>query len=116
MFGFNNPSPKQRGELYGYEFWVTVPDGYTVPAPLEKKTFEGGLYAVFCIKMGEFDKWQLLWKWVHESKEYEYDPREPLGMDGGLEEHLNAYMYYGKSEDEKGFIQLDLMIPIRKRS
>ena len=116
VFGFNNPSPKQPGELYGYEFWVTVPDGFTVPGPLEKKTFEGGLYAVFCIKMGDFHKWQLLWQWVQDSKEYAYDPREPLGMDGSLEEHLNAYLYYGKSEDKDGFIQLDLMLPIRKKS
>lgn len=116
VFGFNNPTPKQRGEVYGYEFWVTIPEGYAVPEPLDKKMFEGGLYAVYCIKMGEFDKWQLFWRWVEESKEFEYNPREPLGMDGALEEHLNAYMYYEKSAEHKGFIQLDLMIPIRKRS
>lgn len=114
VFGFNNPCPRQQGETYGYEFWVTVPEGYALPAPLEMKTFEGGLYAVYCIKMGEFEKWELLWKWVQASKEYDYDPREPLGMDGSLEEHLNAYMYYRDSSDKKGFIQLDLMLPIRK--
>ncbi len=112
IFGFNNPSPRAN-ETYGYEFWVTIPEDLEVPAPLEKKHFEGGLYAVHCIKMGDFHEWQLLGRWVEDSKEYDYDGREPWGMGGCLEEHLNAYSYYSGAEESK-FIQLDLMTPIKK--
>jgi DNA-binding transcriptional MerR regulator len=112
MYGFNNPSP-QGNETYGYEFWVTIPDDMEVPAPLQKKHFEGGLYAAHCIKMGDFHEWQLLGKWVENSTEYEYDAREPFGMSGCLEEHLNAYSYYHGDEKATEFIQLDLLSPIK---
>lgn len=115
VFGFNNPSPKRLGEVYGYEFCVTIPAEYDVPKPLEKKILEGGMYAVYCIKMGDFEKWPLLWKWVEASQEYDYDKREPLGMDGALEEHLNAPLYYVQTGQEQKFIQLDLMVPIRQK-
>lgn len=111
VIGFNNPSPKAN-EDYGYEFWVTVPENYEVPSPLKKKTFEGGLYAAHCIKMGDFHEWQLFSQWLSESKEYAYDAREPMGMGGSLEEHLNAYNFY--KDGEKDYIQLDLLIPIKK--
>lgn len=112
MFGFNNPTPKDN-ETYGYEFWVTIPDDLAVPAPLQKKHFDGGLYASHCIKMGDFHEWQLLGNWVENSTEYEYDVREPYGMGGSLEEHLNAYSYYAGDEKAANFIQLDLLIPIK---
>ncbi len=111
VFGFNNPSPK-ADEDYGYEFWVTIPSDFEVSAPLVKKHFEGGLYAAHCIKMGNFHEWQLFVQWMIESDNYAYDAREPMGMDGSLEEHLNAYNFYKDSEED--FIQLDLLIPIKK--
>lgn len=114
MFGFNNPSPKGN-ETYGYEFWVTIPEDLDVPAPLLKKHFDGGLYAAHCIKMGDFHEWQLLGKWVENSTEYEYDAREPLGMGGCLEEHLNAYSYFAGNEKAAKFIQLDLLTPIKTK-
>ncbi len=114
MFGFNNPSPKGN-ETYGYEFWVTIPDDFDVPSPLQKKYFKGGLYAAHCIKMGDFHEWQLLVQWVMNSDEYEYDAREPLGMNGSLEEHLNAYSYFAGNEKAAQFIQLDLLIPIKAK-
>ena len=114
VFGFNNPSPKGN-ETYGYEFWVTIPDDFAVPAPLQKKEFKGGLYAAHCIKMGDFHEWQLLVQWVMSSNEYEYDAREPLGMNGSLEEHLNAYSYFAGDEKAAQFIQLDLLIPIKAK-
>lgn len=112
LFGFNNPSPKGN-ETYGYEFWVTIPDDLDVPTPLKKKHFNGGLYAAHCIKMGDFHEWKLLGQWVMENNEYEYDAREPLGMDGCIEEHLNAYSYFAGDEMSAKFIQLDLLTPIK---
>lgn len=114
VFGFNNPSPKGN-ETYGYEFWVTIPDDWDVPEPLQKKRFAGGLYAAHCIKMGDFHEWQLLGKWVDSNSEYQYDAREPLGMGGCLEEHLNAYSYYAGDEKAAKFIQLDLLSPVKKK-
>ncbi len=111
MFGFNNPTP-EGNETYGYEFWVTIPEDLIVPSPFQKKTFEGGLYAAHCIKMGDFNEWQLLSKWVENDTEYEYEEREPAGMCGWLEEHLNAYSYFAGEKKEKKFVQLDLLIPI----
>lgn len=114
MFGFNNPSPI-GDETYGYEFWVTIPDELDVPFPLQKKYFKGGLYAAHCIKMGDFHEWQLLGQWVMNSSEYEYDTREPFGMNGCLEEHLNAYSYFAGDENAAQFIQLDLLTPIKAK-
>jgi DNA-binding transcriptional MerR regulator/DNA gyrase inhibitor GyrI len=112
MYGFNNPTPKDN-ETYGYEFWITIPDDFDVPASLQKKYFAGGLYAAHCIKMGDFQEWQLLGKWVENSTEYEYDAREPLGMGGCMEEHLNAFSYFTGNENAAKFIQLDLLTPIK---
>ncbi|MDD4368749.1 MAG: effector binding domain-containing protein [Oscillospiraceae bacterium] len=114
VWGFNNPSPSDH-ETYGYELWVTIPDALDVPAPLQKKQFSGGLYAAHCIKMGDFQEWQRLHKWVENSTEYAYDAREPLGMGGCLEEHLNAYSYYKDAKKAAKFIQLDLLTPITLR-
>ena len=114
MYGFNNPCPVGN-ETYGYEFWVTIPDDLDVPAQLQKKHFEGGLYAAHCIKMGDFHEWELLNQWVMNNREYEYDAREPLGMNGWLEEHLNAYSYFAGDEMAAKFVQLDLLIPIKAK-
>jgi DNA-binding transcriptional MerR regulator len=114
IYGFNNPSPKAN-ETYGYEFWVTVPDDLDVPVPLQKKSFSGGLYAAHCIKIGDFHEWQYLSKWMESSAEYEFDSREPLGMGGCLEEHLNAYSYFNNDEMAAKFVQLDLLIPIKTK-
>lgn len=114
VFGFNNPSPKAN-ETYGYEFWATIPDDLEVPAPLVKKHFAGGLYAAHCIKMGDFHEWPLLGNWVRRNPEYLYDAREPLGMGGCLEEHLNAYSYYLSDESTAKIVQLDLLSPVKLR-
>ncbi|MCL2741403.1 MAG: effector binding domain-containing protein, partial [Oscillospiraceae bacterium] len=51
-FGFNHPNPGMRGDgKYGYEFWVTIPEGMEVGAPLTKKSMGGGLYAAYMILM-----------------------------------------------------------------
>jgi len=114
QFGFNNPCP-QGDETYGYEFWVTIPDDLDVPAPLQKKRFAGGLYAAHCIKMGDFHEWPIFYQWVFDNADYEYEAREPMGMNGTLEEHLNAYSYFSGDEAAAKYVQLDLLIPIKAR-
>lgn len=113
LYGFNNPSPQEGQKEYGYEFWATIPEGMEVREPLIKKHFAGGLYAAHCIKMGDFHEWESFMKLVMENKEYEPDWREPEGMGGCLEEELNIYTTV--SEGNRENIQLDLLIPIRRR-
>ncbi len=111
VFGFNNPNPDETGE-HGYEFYVTIPEDMEVEAPMLKKTFHGGLYAAYGIKMGDFHKWQYFGEWLKACEDYAYDRREPLGMEGSLEEHLNAFNYY--KNKEKAFEYLDLLIPVKR--
>ncbi|MDF2821279.1 MAG: MerR family transcriptional regulator [Clostridiales bacterium] len=114
VLGFNNPNPDETGK-HGYEFWVTIPEDMEVSEPGIKKHFEGGLYAAHCIKMGDFNEWPLFYKCVCESEEYERELREPLGMDGSIEEHLNAYTYYNMDRNKAKFAQIDLLIPIKQK-
>ncbi len=113
QYGFNNPSPSEENSVYGYEFWVTIPDDMDVPSPLEKKYFAGGLYAAHCIKMGDFHEWGTFFEQMQNNSEYEIDYREPFGMGGCLEEHLNAFSVY--TNTQTGHVQLDLLIPIKKK-
>ena len=115
VLGFNNPSPEKPEDVYGYEFWVTIPEDFEVPAPLVKKQFAGGLYAAHAIKMGDFHEWGTFFERMNADPLYEVQWREPFGMGGCLEEHLNAHRYYEKGEDSREFIQLDLLIPIREK-
>ena len=115
VLGFNNPSPENPEDVYGYEFWVTVPEDMDVPAPLEKKTFAGGLYAAHAIKMGDFHEWGSFMERMQNDPQYEIQWREPFGMGGCFEEHLNAPTYYKNDEQSRMFIQLDLLIPIKER-
>lgn len=114
VFGFNNPSPKKQGDVYGYEFWVTIPENLEIKEPLEKKRFQGGLYFAHCIKMGDFHEWREFFKYAQNNDEYEIDNREPNGMDGFLEEELNCYSFYKNGSKNPMNKQLDLLIPIKK--
>ena len=115
VLGFNNPSPEKPEDTYGYEFWVTVPGDMDVPQPLVKKQFAGGLYAAHAIKMGDFHEWGSFMERMQNDPDYEIQWREPFGMGGCMEEHLNAQMYFEKGEESRAFIQLDLLIPIKER-
>jgi DNA-binding transcriptional MerR regulator/DNA gyrase inhibitor GyrI len=114
IYGFNNPSPV-GSETYGYEFWVTIPEDFAIAPGLIRKQFAGGLYAAHSIRMGDFQEWQLLAHWIQNNPDYAYDAREPLGMGGSLEEHLNAYSYFSGDATAAAFTQLDLLAPIRPR-
>lgn len=59
--------------------------------------------------------WQHLSKWVEESDEYDYERREPYGMFGSIEEHINAYAFIKSEADNITNIQLDLLIPVKRR-
>lgn len=115
VLGFNNPSPEKPEDIYGYEFWVTIPQDMDVPAPLVKKQFAGGLYAAHAIKMGDFHEWGSFTERMQNDPQYDIQWREPYAMGGCFEEHLNAPTYYKKGEQSRQFIQLDLLIPISEK-
>ena len=118
-FGFNHPNPVDETNAHGYEMWVTIPDGLEVPAPLMKKQFPGGLYAAHCIRMGDFHEWAWLDRWVQENGEYVYNGSgTPENMFGSLEEHLDFFHHVQECAEgeEPSVLQLDLMIPVRKRT
>ena len=113
LYGFNHPNPVDESNAHGYEFWVTIPDDWDVPAPLTKRYFEGGLYAAHVIRMGDFHEWDWLDRWVRENGAYAYrGDGNPENMFGALEEHLNYYTHI--TEGERGEVQLDLLIPVKQ--
>lgn len=115
-FGFNAPNPYDETGIHGYEMWVTIPDDMLVPEPLIKKHFEGGIYAAHMIPFDAFEEWEWLAKWVNESNEYEYvGDWNSANMFGWLEETLNYVNRVSLSDNEKPPLQLDLLIPIKKK-
>ncbi len=117
LYGFNHPNPVDDSGGHGYEFWVTLPEGVEVPAPLEKKRFPGGTYAAHMIQMGNFQEWAWLEAWVQNSEEYEYAGNgDPEVMFGALEEHLNFHDHVREAASgELRITQLDLLIPVRRK-
>jgi DNA-binding transcriptional MerR regulator len=116
MFGFNHPNPSKDKAHHGYEDWVTIPDDLVVPAPLVKKTFKGGLYAVHTITFGDFHEWGDLHNWVKNNEKYEpdYSSEGEENMHGCLEEHCN-WIYANHLDWPENFIdgQLDLYLPVK---
>lgn len=102
-----------------YEVWVSVPDEIEIPAPLIKRTFDGGLYAAHVLRAWDFEDWRLLKEWVNASDKYDNDwgsqrwtsPETVSGQ--GFEETLNFYNYVqnGQMKD----LQLDLLFPIKEK-
>ena len=117
LYGFNSPSPMDATGFHGYEFWITIPDGMVVPAPLEKKHFAGGTYAAHMIQMGNFEEWGPFYESVEKIDEYAYaGSGSPEDMFGNLEEHLNYHDHVMETKDgEPQARQLDLLIPVRRR-
>ncbi|MCL2056029.1 MAG: MerR family transcriptional regulator [Oscillospiraceae bacterium] len=107
-FGFNNPSPSEGSPVYGYEMWVTVPEAFTVPAPLVKKQFGGGLYASVSAAMSEIgERWGQLHAWCEGSDRYNVDFSHQW-----LEECSMDYETFISAEIPDGEKQLDLLEPI----
>ena len=117
LYGFNHPSPDDETGWHGYEFWITIPDGMDVPAPLTRKHFHGGTYAAHMIQMGNFEEWEPFYEWVTRSDEYEYaGSGDPEDMFGNLEEHLNYHDHVLEtSGGDPKTTQLDLLIPVRRK-
>ncbi|MFT4146308.1 MAG: MerR family transcriptional regulator [Mobilitalea sp.] len=103
-----------------YEAWVSVPDDLEIPAPLVKRTFEGGLYAAHVLRAWDFQDWRLLREWVNASDKYDNDfnsPRwiSPETLAGqGFEETLNFYNFIHKGSKMED-LQLDLLFPIKEK-
>lgn len=118
IYGFNNPGEPDSEGKYGYEYWITIPKNFEVSSPLEKKSFAGGKYGAHCIKFGNFNEWQQLEKWANNNEEYSLDyNREPRGMCGYLEEHMNVYEHFTTmGSKEKNFEQIDLLIPLKRKN
>lgn len=119
MFGFNHPNPSKDREYHGYEDWVTIPDDMDVPAPLVKKQFQGGLYAVHTITFPNFHEWSDLTNWVKASDKYECNdaPEGDEIMGGRLEEYLNWIYANHLGWPEDGIDgQLDLYLPVKLKS
>ena len=118
LFGFNHPSPTREQPIYGYEYWVSIPEDVDVPAPGQTKRFAGGLFAVHCMAFPNFHEWQRLVDWVnnHDSLRADYSAEGDENMGGCLEEHLNwVYaIHSGRMQDEMTR-KLDLMLPVAQR-
>jgi hypothetical protein len=87
-----------------------------VPAPLIKKQFAGGLYAIHTIKFPDFHEWKNFHKWVEDSDKYNanYAPEGDELMKGCLEDHLN-WVYANHLDWPENFIdgQMDLLLPVK---
>ncbi|MBR3765124.1 MAG: effector binding domain-containing protein, partial [Clostridia bacterium] len=116
VFGFNHPNPTREQPIYGYEYWVTIPEDMEVPAPGVKKRMDGGLYAAHCMEFPNFHEWQWLNDWAENNGEWEGCFQGPEVMFGLLEEHLNwVYAIAHDCMDNGTTRKLDLLLPIRKK-
>ena len=96
--------------------WVTIPEGFEVPAPLVKKRFEGGLYAAHMIPFGAFEEWSWLFQWIGNSEKHEYRGDTSKGndnMNGLMEEQLNYINRVHQPELFGEGLQLDLLMPVK---
>ena len=118
MLGFNHPTPTQEQPVYGYEYWVSIPEELDVPAPGRKIRIPGGLYAAHAMEFPNFHEWQWLLDWVENSPEWQLEPSPegPENMFGSLEEHLNwVWAIHHGQMDTGATKKLDLLLPVRKR-
>ena len=116
MFGFNHPNPTPEQPVYGYEYWITIPDDMEVPAPGVKKTMPGGLYAAHCMEFPNFHEWQWLNDWAENNPEWQGRYEGPEVMFGLLEEHLNWVWAAAHNAMDAGMTRkLDLLLPICRR-
>jgi DNA-binding transcriptional MerR regulator/DNA gyrase inhibitor GyrI len=119
MFGFNHPNPSKDKKHHGYEDWVTIPEELEVMAPLVKKKFKGGLYAVYTITFPDFHEWRFLHEWAENNEKYapNYSQEGAANMSGCLEEHLN-WVYANHLGWPENFIdgKLDLYLPVKLKN
>lgn len=102
VFGFDNPSPDGKNPVYGYEYWVRIPDGLQVPEPFTRKRFKGGHWA--CLETDVLHvgaDWKRLVRWI------EANGREWDGCDCLERSYLGT--------TEKGDIKLIIMSPVKPK-
>ncbi|PKN99077.1 MAG: hypothetical protein CVU42_09425 [Chloroflexi bacterium HGW-Chloroflexi-4] len=112
-FGFNNPDPTPGSSNYGYEVWLSIPEGMTVEdKPI--KSFKGGFYAVANCSGpieagGTFipAAWKALVEWM-ENSPYQ------MGKHQWLEEHKSVEGLSLPQMNAQGKLNLDLYLPIIK--
>jgi hypothetical protein len=128
-FGFNNPDAVDDDDpMHGFERWITIPDDtasrgasrgadhFEVPAPFVKKRLDGGIYAAHFIPVGAWDEgWLLLHEWVDGSKQFDFRWETIDGVCGWIEELLN-YWNWNDTYDGKAVHQVDLLMPVKKRT
>lgn len=104
-FGFNSPNPSDEIPVYGYEMWVSIPEGIEVTAPLCRMEFEGGLYACVTTTLAEIGEqsWKL-YEWVNSNRSHKPDTTKQW-----LEEFTDYESFWENVSSEK---QIDLLAPI----
>ncbi|TLG75427.1 effector binding domain-containing protein [Culicoidibacter larvae] len=104
-----------------YEMWVSVPKDMSIPEPLIRREFKGGLYAAHVLRAWDFQDWRRLSEWVEASDKYDNDWGAPRWESAetvfgqGLEETLNFYNFIEKHNAEMNYLQLDLLFPIKEK-
>jgi AraC-like DNA-binding protein/DNA gyrase inhibitor GyrI len=102
VFGFDNPSPDGKNPVYGYEYWVRLPEGVDVPEPFTKRHFTGGHFACLESDVPHVGAdWKRLVQWVKNND------REWAGCD------CFERSYLGNTPS--GDIRLILMIPVKPK-
>lgn len=129
FYGFNNPKFGHHGEFiqHQYEIWATIPNDLEVSEPLQKKHFDGGLYAAYTSKPVSFDEWKPFGDWLSSNADFEYDGNRAYRADtskdhkvrcsgwGCLEEHFNSYHLYGLNNKKHILSHIDFLIPIKEK-
>jgi hypothetical protein len=101
VFGFDNPSPDGKNPVYGYEYWIRIPEGLAIPDTFTKKRFKGGHWACLETDVPHVGAdWKRLVRWI-ETNGREWDGCDCLERS-----------YIGNTPS--GDIKLIVMSPIKK--
>jgi DNA-binding transcriptional MerR regulator len=96
-----------RFENGAWTMWVTVPDGFTVPPPFERREYYGGLFAAYPNWDFDFSRWS------EESDKYEWNHQQC----GTAEEYFNPFNIYGFTNLDSeltGAMYTDVLFPIKE--
>jgi DNA gyrase inhibitor GyrI len=112
IFG-RNIYPTENPEPHGYGYFLTITPDIKIEKEISIRFVPGGLYAVArCEGFEEIGKkWELLWKWVNQSK-YKYigETKSEFGFELGFEEHLNWYPFMVEKSTKTPIIDLMLQL------
>ncbi|MFW9938838.1 MAG: GyrI-like domain-containing protein [Candidatus Thorarchaeota archaeon] len=112
IFG-RNIYPTENPEPHGYGYFITITPDTKIEKAISIRIIPGGLYAVArCEGFEEIGKqWELLWKWVNQSK-YKYigETKSEYGFELGFEEHLNWYPFMVEKSTKTPIFDLMLQL------